>query len=460
MKFLNIKKYYLEIIVFVAFIVLLFLVDEKFAISNHIKKIAIGKKNKQTTSFHTIKNYYECNTNESISSIIEKTYSYSKIISFNEYKKEFIKSNKENIKNSYCIIGKTLNIPQFTAIPFQNKPLKWDKPNYAIYIRWDLATIDNILKIIENIKSTNINTLVIDAKDIVGILTYKSNDPIVQKYQNHPAIIKDFNKLVHYLHEKNIYVIVRQALFQDMNLIQYRKDLAIFNKNTPSNTIEYKGKPIWLDPGKEEVQDYNLRIFRELLSFGVDEIQFDYVRYPAEGDLSGVIYHKVKKPEDKTKHLEEFLFKAWFLKYPTETKMSIDVFGITGWQEKKDIEATGQNIPKISIFFDYISPMLYPSHFQRGFEGIDNPADYPEYFYKKGIGYFKDIIPEYVKIRPWIQAFKWRVSNYNENYILRQIKTIEENGGYGWIMWNASNNYDIPLNALKILSNKQVVSNR
>jgi hypothetical protein len=428
----------------------LILVDNKFALSSHLFRVAGKNAQNQLTQSKDPDEFYFCNNEESINDIIEKTYSNSTIISFKEYKKEFIKINKDKIKNSRCIRDRQLIIPNFTATRIINHPLGWDKPVYAIYIQWGLASIDNIIKHTEEIKNTPINAFVIDAKDIVGILTYKSNDPIVQKYQQHPAIIKDFNKLVHYLHSKNIYVIVRQALFQDMNLIKYRKDLAIYNKNTASKTIEYKGNPIWLDPAKEEVQDYNLRIFKELLSFGVDEIQFDYVRYPAEGDLSGVVYHDVNTPEDKTKHLERFLFKAWFLKYPTETKLSIDVFGITAWQEKKDIMATGQDIPKISVYLDYISPMLYPSHFNRGFEGIANPADHPEYFYQKGMNYFKALLPDYVKIRPWLQAFKWRVTNYNEEYILRQIKTSQDNHGYGWILWNAASNYEIPLRALKI----------
>jgi len=445
-----IKKYYLVILILISTIVLLILVDNKFAVSSHLFRVAGKNAQNQLTQSKEPNQFYFCNNEESINDIIEKTYSNSTIISFKEYKKEFIKINKDKIKNSRCIRDRHLIIPNFTATRIINHPLGWDKPVYAIYIQWGLASIDNIIKHTEEIKNTPINAFVIDAKDIVGILTYKSNDPIVQKYQQHPAIIKDFNKLVHYLHSKNIYVIVRQALFQDMNLIKYRKDLAIYNKNTASKTIEYKGNPIWLDPAKEEVQDYNLRIFKELLSFGVDEIQFDYVRYPAEGDLSGVVFHDVNTPEDKTKHLERFLFKAWFLKYPTETKLSIDVFGVTAWQEKKDIMATGQDIPKISVYLDYISPMLYPSHFNRGFEGITNPADHPEYFYQKGMNYFKALLPDYVKIRPWLQAFKWRVTNYNEEYILRQIKTSQDNHGYGWILWNAASNYEIPLRALKI----------
>lgn len=447
----KLNKYYLEFIVLFALIVLLVLVDQKFAISSHIKNISIIAKKEKVEKIIKSQNNenYTCQNDEPINDIVEKTYSKSQIISFKEYKKKFININKQNFKNNLCIENSKLIIPDYIAKPIINKPLEWDKEAYAIYIRWDLASIDKIIEHVKNIKTSKINALVIDAKDIVGILTYRSSDPVVQKYQNHPAIIKDFNKLVHYLHENQIYVIVRLALFQDMNLIKHRKDLAIYNENTLSKTIEFKGVPIWVDPAKEDVQDYNIRIFKELLSFGVDEIQFDYVRYPAEGDLSKVIFYNVKTPQDKTKHLENFLFKAWFLKYGTNTKLSIDVFGITAWQEKKDIEQTGQDITKISKYFDYISPMLYPSHFQRGFEGIANPADHPEYFYEKGMKLFVNIIPEYVKIRPWLQAFKWRVTNYSEEYIKRQINTIQKNHGYGWIMWNAGNQYETVFNATR-----------
>lgn len=428
------------------------LFDQKFAIASHIKKISkiTKKENKKTNTTHnkSSDDIYICSNEESLNMIIEKTYSKSRILSFKEYRKKFLDVNRAFINKNHCIVNSLLKIPDYKK-EFVNRPLQWDKEVFAIYIRWDLASIDNIINVVEKIKNTGINGLVIDAKDIVGILTYKSTDPMVQTYQNHPPIIKDMNKLVHFLHENNIYVIIRQALFQDMNLLKHRKDLAIYNENSNSKTIEYKGIPIWVDPAKEEVQDYNLRIFKELLTFGVDEIQFDYVRYPAEGDLSKVIFYKVQTPEDKIKHIENFLFKAWFLKYGTDTKLSLDVFGIVAWQEKKDIEQTGQDIPKISKYLDYISPMLYPSHFQRGFEGLVNPADHPEYIYEKGMKLFANLIPEYVKIRPWIQAFKWRVTDYNEQYIHRQIKTTKEHYGYGWIMWNAGNQYEIVFNALR-----------
>ncbi len=441
-----IKKFYLEILIIISSIVLISLVENKYAINKQIK---IFTKHDITDKKIPDDTYF-CKEKTKVLNVIEETYKKSKIISFKEYKNEFLKINSNHIKNSYCIPNSYLKIPKYKSNITVNQPLKWNRSAKGIYIRWDNASIDNIIKILDNAKGTNLNALVIDAKDIVGILTYKSNDPIVQKYQNNPPIIKDFPKLIEYLHNRNIYVIMRVALFQDMNLVKHRKDLAIYNPNTASKTIEYKGHPIWVDPAKEEVQDYNLRIVHELVSYGVDEIQFDYIRYPAEGNLNGVVYYKVKHPEDKIQHLKNFLFKAWMILYPTDVKLSIDTFGITAWQERKDIEATGQKIPEISIFLDYISPMLYPSHFGLFFEGYHNPADYPEYFYKKGILLLKNLIPEYVKIRPWIQAFKWRVTNFNENYILRQISTIESIDDYGWLLWNAANEYELAFRVMRI----------
>lgn len=435
------KIYFLVLFIFISLFLFLFLPENSKSNFNKTRDNGNSSRNDGP--------HYHCAVAEDLETVLLKTYPKSKIFSYKEYSKAFLQLNKENIEKKQCRENSYLLIPEFTDRSFSSQPLVWNKPVYALYVRWDLASIDNIMKIIDSIKGTPINGLVIDAKDIDGILTYASTDPFVRRYQKNPPIIKDMHKLIYYLHEKQIYVIIRQALFQDINLIKHRKDLAIYNEKTESKTIEYKGLPVWADPGKKEVQEYNLRIFRELLSFGVDEIQFDYVRYPAEGDLSGAVYENVKKPEDKTKILKDFLFQAWFFKYPTKTKLSLDVFGIVGWQEKKDIEATGQNIPEISIFIDVISPMLYPSHFQRGFEGISNPADHPEYFYGKGLLYFRQLIPEYVKIRPWIQAFRWRVTDYNEEYIRRQIRTIEENRGYGWMMWNSANEYSIPLRALR-----------
>ena len=282
-------------------------------------------------------------------------------------------------------------------------------------------------------------------KDIVGIVNFKSKLPEVEKLRKYRAPIPSLSKTLKYLHDQHIYVIARMALFQDQMLATQRPDLAIKNGK---GILLWKGKPLWVDPARREVQSYNLLLVRELIQSGVDEIQFDYVRYPAEGDLSQARYYNVKKPADKTFHLKKFLAGAWILTRDTGVKISIDIFGVVAWGENLDIAATGQRIEELAPFVDIISPMLYPSHFNKGFDNIPVPADAGHYFYYQGVKKILEKTGDRVVVRPWLQAFPWRVTNYNEHYIKEQIRGIREAGGLGWMMWNAGNKYDMPYRAL------------
>ena len=121
--------------------------------------------------------------------------------------------------------------------------------------------------------------------------------------------------------------------------------------------------------------------------------------------------------------------------------LSIDIFGAVAWADQKDIDRTGQCIAKLAPYADAISPMLYPSHFSDNFAGFARPGDNPYYFISKGVDLVKKQAPGAV-IRPWLQAFAWRISAYNEKYIIDLVKGSDASGGYGYLFWNASSNYD------------------
>jgi hypothetical protein len=193
---------------------------------------------------------------------------------------------------------------------------------------------------------------------------------------------------------------------------------------------------------------------------GVDEVQFDYIRYPAEGNLSNVHYHKVKNYKDKIRHIRNFLKKAQAILKVHNVLCSIDVFGIVAWGEIQDVKSTGQDLEQLSYFVDIISPMLYPSHFNRNFDGFKNPADAGFYFIHKGCNKVLEITKDRVTVRPWLQAFRWRVSSsiYNTSYIHEQISGVVKSGAVGWLMWNAGNNYNLVYRALASQS-KNIVTN-
>lgn len=396
--------------------------------------------------------YFFCNTRTSPRTIAREFYDFSHVFGTRKLAAALEETNPGAFVKGVCKPGSRITIPQPALEPIQNRPLGWDlrRSVKAIYLRGENSTPRRLERELPQMKASGVNAVVFDVKDILGVVNYETTVPEVEALRSHRPAIRNLPKLIRHLHSHGIYVIARMALFQDMNLAKRRPDLAIRDAGSPTGTLLWKGKPLWVDPGRNEVQIYNIKIAQELVRHGVDEIQFDYVRYPAEGNLKQVSYHKIKSPADKTANLVRFLAAADMLRLGTDVRLSIDIFGVVAWGEDLDINATGQRIEKLAPFVDVISPMLYPSHFNRGFDGFKQPADQPYYFYDVGVQkVLERAHREGIVVRPWLQAFKWRVTNYNEAYIREQIRGNHAGGGIGWLMWNAGNKYEMVYGAIR-----------
>jgi hypothetical protein len=391
---------------------------------------------------------HECRDGDTAQKLMQLYYSYSRIFTRDALKEALIRENTVLSSKKGCKKGDLVKIPDPLIEPVKNRPLEINEPVRAIYLRGENAVPNRLSAEVRRMKQVNANGIVFDVKDISGVVNYRSSVAEVEQYRRHPPPIPDLPKMIDYLHRNGIYVIARVAMFQDENLATVRPDLAIVDRNSPTGRLLFKGRPLWVDPGRPEVQMYNLKIIHELVGLGVDEIQLDYIRYPAEGDLSGVSYYRVEDPSEKTKHLTEFLAVAWILTRATNVRLAVDVFGVVAWGEEADRMSTGQRLEAFAPYVDVVSPMLYPSHFNRGYDGFEWPADQPVYFYTVGNQKVRRMMGPNVIIRPWLQAFKWRVSRFNENYILQQIEGSNAGGGYGWMMWNAGNEYGVVYRAL------------
>src|SRR5262249_17764575 len=143
-------------------------------------------------------------------------------------------------------------------------------------------------------------------------------------------------------------------------------------------------KLVWGDPANREVQDYNLAIAREVAELGADEIQLDYIRFPAEGDLADIAYSFDTTTTPKHEIITGFLQRAAQELNPLGVLGSIDVYGATAWDEQRDVQATGQKMEDLARYADVISPMLYPSHFYPPFDGHNYPAWEPYFFVYQG----------------------------------------------------------------------------
>lgn len=346
----------------------------------------------------------------------------------------------------------TMAAPQAVASAQQTK----DRSFVArgIYMTATSMQIDRFYTLVDGLKKAGGNTVIFDAKDEDGIVSYKSNVPLAKEIgASDHGPLRDLKKRVDYLHANGIHVAGRICLFHDPILAKKRPDLAL--KTKAGKPFPEKGKPAWSDPNLPVVQQYNLDLANELAAAGVDEIQFDYIRYPAQGKTREIAYGF--DPATKPKHtvITGFLQKAYNELHRKGKLVSIDVYGVIAWQQNIDERITGQRVQDLAKYTDFICPMVYPSHFGAGFDKYRKPADEPYYFVSSGVSRLSKLTAGTgVSIRPWLQAFPWRVSNFGPGYVTTQIKAAHDEKAVGWMMWNAGNKYEAAYSGMKRYNGK------
>ncbi len=285
-----------------------------------------------------------------------------------------------------------------------------------------------------------INSLVIDIKDYTGYILYDTEIEEVEELGLENIQIDDLKGLLKKLKEAGIYSIARLTVFQDPALAKAKPELAL-KKHNGHTWYNWNGLA-FTDPQNKQVWDYNINIAKEAAKFGFDEINFDYMRYPSDGNLKLIDYNV---PEGKVRAdiLEEF-FAYLSDELTSTTNISVDLFGMV--MDNVDTEydlGIGQRLERTLDYFDFICPMMYPSHYPTNYLGIGNPAAYPgpviAFGIKKASPYFEN---KRASLRPWLQAFSIGAV-YNEKRIeAQEIEVEKATSTTGWLLWNARNYYE------------------
>jgi hypothetical protein len=329
-----------------------------------------------------------------------------------------------------------------TQITERSIPVPRDFEVRAVYLTGLMAGSDHGLRIIRRWREVGGNSVVFDVKDSDGTINIPFDNALAGP---HHVTLHDLPKFIHFLHSQNMHAIARVAIFRDEHLVTSHPELAVKSRKTGEPWRE-NGKLVWTDPSQPKVQEYNIALAKQAIAAGADEIQFDYVRFPAEGDQkdASFVFEKEHPDWHRADVIADFLKHAYGEIHPTGTLLSLDVFGIMAWQRSVDLAHTGQDIVRMAQFCDVLSPMIYPSHFF-GMDGLEHPGDAPEHFIGESMARFEKITAgSGVVIRPWLQAFAWRTKTYSPEYIKTQVLTAKEKGGIGFLFWNANNDYSKP----------------
>ncbi len=315
----------------------------------------------------------------------------------------------------------------------------------GIFVTGNTAQSERMDEMIALIDETALNAIVIDVKDDVGYLLFSS--VAAAKYNpnaNDKVYIDDIKAFVAKLKEHDIYLIARIVSFKSPFYAQNHPDRAIVYKDSGKLYTDSDRLP-WVSPHDRTMWEYNVEIAKEAAELGFNEIQFDYVRFPAIGNPEAINYRN-ETDESQTATIQNFLKYAYEELKPYEVYISADVFG---WAATATGGiGIGQHWEAVSNVVDYISPMMYPSHYGPNTFGLPVPDAYPYETIDRSV---KDAIDRNKNlytpagIRPWLQDF---TATWVEGYIpyrtkevKAQIEALKDNGINEYLMWNAGNYY-------------------
>ena len=264
-----------------------------------------------------------------------------------------------------------------------------------------------------------VNTLVFDTKAESGRVLYATN---VIEAHDIGAVAEAYDpaELITQADAHDLYTITRIVTFDDPIRSEARR--------------ESKLAGTWMDPADPANWEYPLELAVEACGLGFDEVQFDYVRYPAGRTARAASARTPATPDERVAVIEAFLAEARARLHPLGCALSADVFAIVLSAEND--QGIGQRPEDLSAVIDAISPMIYPSHYSDGWLGLPDPNDHPATVVGGALDDGSDRLAPTTLMRPWLQAF-----GYTPDQILAEIEQAEQRN-HGWMLWNVFSDYD------------------
>lgn len=352
------------------------------------------------------------------------------------------------------------------VVPPPVKHLKTPSAVKALYLTACAASTpsirDHVINLIDN---TELNAVVVDLKDYTGTVAFPTKDESLQNPSAGGCAVPNLKELIEGWHDSNIYVIGRITVFQDPYYAKTHPELAVKRADGVTVWRDKKGLS-FIDVGAKPYWDHVIALAKEAHNLGVDEINFDYIRFPSDGNMQDIAF-TWSQNKSKAEALEEFFKYLHTSLKNTGAVLSADLFGMT--TTNTDDLNIGQVLERALPYFDYIAPMVYPSHYPPKFNGWSNPNvhvyDLIHFVLKEGarravasttpvdslahtrLGTTTPAIyqkPSYRanKIRPWLQDFDYG-GTYDVAEVKAQIKATYDAGLNSWMIWDPSNKYTV-----------------
>ena len=341
----------------------------------------------------------------------------------------------EEIESTEILVEQGDDVIQETQQPEEEKQVEQVLPSQAKGMHLTVyAAASQFHKTRTNdlLDNTEMNAVVIDIKEIDGDISVKNVANGLSYSTKVPSVLPFLKEVK----SKGMYAIARIVVFRDNVMPRKKPELAV--KNPDGSIWQDRKQLTWLNPYKQGAVDYILELAEKTADMGFDEIQFDYIRFPSDGNTKNCRYGVEHSSTTASAAIVDFLKQAKKRLSPKGIKISIDVFGLTT-TEKTDM-GIGQKIVEMTEQVDYVSPMIYPSHYNNGEYGIPNPNKEPYRTVYIALQGAKKRIPV-EKLRPWLQDFSMKGVKYGPEEIKAQIQACYDCDVKTWLLWNAACKY-------------------
>ncbi|MBI2482699.1 hypothetical protein HYV74_00810 [Candidatus Uhrbacteria bacterium] len=311
----------------------------------------------------------------------------------------------------------------------------------AVYLTSGAAGSDQFPRYLALLRTTTINALVVDVKDANGRLAFRPESPSLSALAPAHPTISNLRDRVADIHANGGLAIARIPVFQD----------SWFAEQTPTEAIRSTSGALWrdhigqawLDPASERVWNYAIDLAREAAAFGFDEVNFDYIRFPSDGTLARATYPRWNRKTPRRAVIAAFARAVDQGVRAQGIRTSADLFGLVFWA-KNDL-GIGQYLEDLAPHFDVLAPMVYPSHYGKGFLGFANPAVEPFAVISETLQKGRQRLQRLPKndqpaVRPWLQDFRMGAP-YDAAMIREEMRAAADQGSVGWMLWNPLSRY-------------------
>ena len=303
----------------------------------------------------------------------------------------------------------------------------------GVHVTMALASLRG--KLAEYVAMPGLNTIELDVKDENGRVGFApSSVPLARRIGAAGSYYKA-KQVARQVHARDIYLIGRVVTFEDPVLAEKRPDLAI---HASDGSIWHNNAGLgWTNPYDRRVWRYNVDLAAAAVKAGFDEIQFDYVRFPSDGDLS-LIRYPGKHAQAMRWTMPAFAQYAAKRLHPLGARISVDVFGLSATRDL----GIGQLPRRVSRYVDAVYPMVYPSHYNPGEYGIDDPNAAPgETVSRSLIDFQRALEGRKARLTPWLQDFSLG-RTYTIDDVRSQVAAARALHTGGFLLWNAEGLYD------------------